>query len=361
MKKMDEGSARSAALGLYGLKSIPEDFCVQECLALPSSTSSEPPFHYLRLRKRGVTTFEAVGRLAEALGISVQAVCYAGLKDEDGITEQLVAVPAGVELGRLERLDGSAHALPEGGFVHVEHHGRHDHPIAIGALEGNLFSVVMRALSRSQAETVARLGGGTFYFLNYYDTQRFGVAGGPETTHRIGQALEVGDFEQALALVRTSGSADSEAAQRHPGPASAYFASCDPRRVAFYHNAYASFRWNAALSGLVADVCPHGHVRVAAGEIEFRLAPAQRDVIAVLARRHELPYARHRVQSGAIEQTPAPRDTVVQVRLRCSAVADDELHPGHAKVRLSFFLPSGSYATMCGRQIRLSCLGESPC
>ena len=39
----------------------------------------------------------------------------------------------------------------------------------------------------------------------------------------------------------------------------------------------------------------------------------------------------------------------------------DELHPGHAKVRLSFFLPSGSYATMCGRQIRLSCLGESPC
>jgi len=253
------------------------------------------------------------------------------------------------------------HDAHAGSYVQFDYHSAHDHPIAIGSLEGNVFSLVMRSLPRAGAEAVAALGGGTFYFLNYYDTQRFGVAGGPRTTHYIGQALESDDLEQALELVCTSASSDSEAAQQHAGPASDYFASCDPRRVAFYRNAYASFQWNTALSGLVADACPRTHVRSAEGEIEFHLVPSQRDVIEILSRRHALPYARLRVRNVEIKRTTTPRDTVVQVRIRSSTVSDDELHPGHSKVRLSFFLPSGSYATMCARQIRLSCLGESPC
>lgn len=356
---MNEGRANPADLRLDGIKSVPEDFGVQECLALSVGPPAVPRYAYLSLRKRGITTFEAIRQVARALGVPEADVQYAGLKDEDGVTEQLVSVPASIDSSRLGS-SGMVLDVAPPSFVRLEHRGFHEHPISVGSLEGNVFSVVMRSLQRSEAEAVVTLAERSFYFLNYYDTQRFGVPGGPRTTHRIGEALEIGDHERALALVRASGASDSEAAQRHTGPARDYFAASDPRRVAFYLSAYASFLWNATLSQRVSDVCSDP-VRLAEGELELRLVPRQRDVLDVLGRWPSLPYPRYRARSHEIERSLAARDTVVQVRVRSGPIAEDELCAGRTKVGLSFFLPSGSYATMCCRQLRLSCPGESAC
>ena len=77
------------------LKSIPSDFIVSESLILPTQfqNSHNELFQYAKLTKSRYTTFEAVGYIAKTLDISTNSIGFAGLKDEDGITEQYVSLP----------------------------------------------------------------------------------------------------------------------------------------------------------------------------------------------------------------------------------------------------------------------------
>ncbi|MCQ8835234.1 tRNA pseudouridine(13) synthase TruD [Streptomyces samsunensis] len=157
----------------------------------------------------------------------------AGLKDEDAVTEQHIACR-----GRLPR-----DAITEFNVRHASGertmtlttHGYGHLNLHAGQLEGNP-SESPCGLSSGFATTLGALGerAENLFFVNYYDVQRFGVAGGPRTTHQIGGALLEEDYGTALALVREFQSPEADHARRFTGPAAQFFDRIDPRVRVLY-------------------------------------------------------------------------------------------------------------------------------
>jgi len=152
------------------IKTIPDDFIVEEIPAYPPSGEGDHLF--LTVEKRGISTQEMVRRFAVALGIPPTAIGVAGQKDQQAVTRQIISVP----------LDGgdparAANLVLEG--ARVLSAARHRHKLRTGHLRGNRFHVVVRgvgegAAARAQA-IVDRLA--QRWMPNFFGSQRFGRGG----------------------------------------------------------------------------------------------------------------------------------------------------------------------------------------
>lgn len=134
---------------------------------------------YATVEKVGMTTFEAIERIARALQISPRSVGYAGLKDARAVTVQMLSL-GNVEPARVRDLDLAG--------IRVLDVSRHTNKLKIGHLRGNRFTIRIRdvsesALSAAEAilQVLARRGA-----PNYFGGQRFGLRA---DTHLLGRAL----------------------------------------------------------------------------------------------------------------------------------------------------------------------------
>ena len=124
--------------------------------------------------------------MARALGISHRRISWAGTKDRKAVTSQYISIH-GLEPDELERI-----TLPD---LRLEVAGRSDHPISLGELMGNRFTIRIRDCDPSgltgKVDEVARaaLSG----FPNYVGIQRFGVL--RPVTHLVGEKILRGDLE----------------------------------------------------------------------------------------------------------------------------------------------------------------------
>nr|ACH85566.1 TruD-like protein [Actinomyces sp. Lu 9419] len=327
------------------LKHVPEDFLVRENLVVP--LTADGPYRYLLLRKRGLTTSEAVRLLARHTGLEPGEVAYAGLKDEDGVTEQLVSVPAAAPL------DGDVElAEPGGGTLRATHHGHGAEPLVVGGLNGNGFRVVVRDLDESIATALATAGRINLLFVNYYDTQRFGVPGGPKRTHLVGAALNAGDPGTALRELAGLAAPESPAAAAWTGDSGAFFRSLDPRTVAFYRSAHSSAQWNAQVREVVAAECGDRAVEATVDGLSYLLPVDDAGAARVQGVLHELDYVRHVHRAGPVQQV-VPRPVVVQAVVALHAAGPDPEFPGRFAACAQFQLPTGCYATAALRQLLL--------
>ncbi|MFE4668148.1 tRNA pseudouridine(13) synthase TruD [Streptomyces sp. NPDC056716] len=331
------------------LKAHHTDFVVQETMVLPLQDDLDgtgtTQYQYLRLRKRGYTTFEAVERIASVCGVPASDLSTAGLKDEDAVTEQHLACRGGLRPEAISEFN-RVHATGERAMT-LTVHGHGHLALTAGHLEGNAFRITVRGLSAGFAATLSALGerAENLFFVNYYDVQRFGVAGGPKTTHRIGGALLEEDHATALALVRESRSPEEDRARRFTGPAAEFFDRIDPRVRAFYLCAHASQLWNAQLAALLAKVSRHPLDETLREGIPYVFTTHDDDVLALLRRATSLPYDRYRWSQGAIRRTQGLRRTVVQSRVRVDRTGQDGDSPGRYACEIALFLPPGCYAT----------------
>src|SRR5262245_5302680 len=155
--------------GTGGLhKATPEDFIVDELPAY--APSGEGTHTFLRIEKRGLTTADAVARLARALDVQPKDAGTAGQKDRQALTRQWISLP-GVDPER-------ALALTVEG-VRVLEAARHGHKLRTGHLAGNRFTLTLRgvvpdglARARAIVEWLATHG-----MANYFGQQRFGARG----------------------------------------------------------------------------------------------------------------------------------------------------------------------------------------
>lgn len=163
---------------------IPEDFIVEEVLAYePSGAGTHL---YCWIEKRGITTYEAVRRIARFLDIPTHAFGFAGLKDANAVTRQWISV---------EHVDA---ALLRGWTVNdvtILSALYHPHKLRIGHSRGNRFIIKLRSAAAAdfeRAESILKLllqkG-----LPNAYGAQRFGSAG---ATFEAGLALVRGDFSK---------------------------------------------------------------------------------------------------------------------------------------------------------------------
>lgn len=163
------------------IRSRAEDFQVDEISTVAADGSGEHCL--LHLEKRNSNTDWVAGRLARLAGVPRRDVGYAGLKDRNAVTRQWFSVRLA---GRAEP-DWSELECDEIRLLASARHGR---KLRLGALRGNRFRILVRAIHgdtdalRQRLQRIARYG-----IPNYFGEQRFGRDG---ANLRAGGALFAG-------------------------------------------------------------------------------------------------------------------------------------------------------------------------
>jgi tRNA pseudouridine13 synthase len=150
------------------IKAQIEDFLVEELPLYPPLGEGEHTF--FEIRKAGLSTFQAIRLISKELGISPRRIGYAGLKDAQAITRQVLSVH-GVSPGMVTSLD-----IPRIQVLWAE---RHRHKLKIGHLRGNRFTIRVQGTEASQMpacrsilDVLSRRG-----VPNRFGPQRFGMRG----------------------------------------------------------------------------------------------------------------------------------------------------------------------------------------
>lgn len=127
----------------------------------------------LEIRKRGLTTPQAVQRICKVLGCASREAGWAGLKDAQAVTTQWIS------LFRIDedRLKAAEDELGAAGIV-VLQYARHPHKVRTGHLRGNRFTLLIREVpidAVSKATQALHLLS-TQGVPNFFGDQRFGKA-----------------------------------------------------------------------------------------------------------------------------------------------------------------------------------------
>ncbi|KAB0671036.1 tRNA pseudouridine(13) synthase TruD [Oryzomonas sagensis] len=167
------------------IKESCDDFLVEEIPAYQPCGSGDHA--YLIVEKRGITTLEAIRRIARHLNVAERAIGYAGMKDAAGVTRQTISVEhvkpeaaEGVELDGLKIVSAT----------------RHTNKLKLGHLKGNRFRIVVRDIGAHAGEVVPAI----LEILqqrgvpNYFGYQRYGSQG---NSHLIGAAMLRHDWQGA--------------------------------------------------------------------------------------------------------------------------------------------------------------------
>jgi tRNA pseudouridine13 synthase len=149
------------------MKAVAEDFVVEELPAYPPSGEGEHTF--LFIEKRGLTTDEALRRVARALGADANAAGTAGQKDRHAVTRQWIS---------LHRVDPTHALTVELDGVRVLDARPHPHKLRTGHLVGNRFTITVRGttdgVQRAEAILLRLSERG---LPNHFGPQRFGARG----------------------------------------------------------------------------------------------------------------------------------------------------------------------------------------
>ncbi len=372
------------------IKECPEDFVVKEIKKLRLKDRGE--FAYFLLRKKGITTLDAVRRVARKLGVEEHRIGIGGLKDKDAITEQYISVQKPLRIRELKDDELSLTFL-----------GYCDQPIKPGEIEGNYFEIKIRRLNKGKIqrlhdriELVKRFG-----FENYFGEQRFGSAKFADMF--IAKLLLEEKYEEALREYLTS-MADKrrkKALLKSWGRWSEFMklmpqnssiekgvvkslmrgASYEealrrlPKRVKLLFSfAYQSYLWNRYLSTFVRRYFKHCGVPFLKWSLAFTTEMSERvyqDIkgleIPFLGTEHKPADTKIRIIIGEVleeEGLNALRLDVnrVGIKLFTDGLRKAFVHPremkvldvGESSMRISFVLPPGSYATVLLRKLLCS-------
>lgn len=161
--------AHGAPISRGSIKTVPEDFIVEEILSFEPSGSGEHAM--VHVEKWGENTDFIARELARFTGTKARDIGFAGLKDRHGRTTQWFSV-------QLPGKEDPDWAQFFGEHFKVIAHTRNDRKLRRGALNGNRFTLRIRDLDqepRMLADRIAAIQNSGV--PNYFGPQRFGREG----------------------------------------------------------------------------------------------------------------------------------------------------------------------------------------
>jgi len=164
---------------MYQIKQIPEDFIVKEISDAETCRKfrNKGKFTYWKLVKKDYTTMKAVQMIAEKLNINPKRIGFAGNKDRRAVTEQTLSVFC--DKSKVEKIKIKDIVLKFLGYG--------DEPISLGNLEKNEFIITVRNLDKKPKVNNVK------YFPNFFDKQRFS-----NTNLKVGKLIIRNDFKKAI-------------------------------------------------------------------------------------------------------------------------------------------------------------------
>ncbi len=335
----------------YKIKCINEDFQVAEVPLLPNLKSKKPyQFTYIWLQKSGFTTFDATEQIKNFFRIVFDDVSSQGLKDEDAITEQIISIKK--VLRNKDVIAFNKRYKFKNKFLLIKHIvGYGNNPVKERMLHGNSFRIVMRNLENTLANDLVYYISNRrhYHFINYYDNQRFGMLGGPYNTHLIGKAIVKNDWKRAYRHVKITNNISPEiiAKAKHVTDFKEIFKEMDSKKVSFFVSSYNSFLWNTQASSIVKKYAKskcHSFENV--GRLHLPVGNLFRCPHTCEADGYEFMAEKFSTQPKINK-----RNLIVATTVYADNLEKDELHKNMKKLSLSFFLPTGSYATMIIKQL----------
>ncbi len=318
------------------LKAAPEDFIVREDLGF--GPGGEGEHILLHIRKRGQNTQWVARELARLAGVAQRDVTWAGLKDRHAVTEQWF----GVHLPGKEMPDFSS---LENDDVQILAIARHHKKLKTGALKGNWFELRVTELEgqgdlESRLTAIAERG-----VPNYYGDQRFG--------------REFGNLNQARAMFNGRRVKDRNKRSLYLSSARSYL-----------FNLAASHRLAAGLGEQLLD----GDCVMLSGTQSFFTLGEDNPLDEAMQARFDEGDVRlsaplwgrgrlaSRAQPGELEQVAIAGQEDLCAGLEANGLKQERrpllLKPEQMSwnregdsLRLSFWLPAGSYATSLVREL----------
>lgn len=339
---------------MYKLKQIPEDFIVKEINHIPVQGSGK--YLYFRLIKKEENTIDAIKKIARLLKVTEKNIGFAGSKDKNAITEQICSLKysSREKLNKIDLLNITVHFLGYG-----------DTPISLGDHQGNDFAITIRNLGDEKIKKINHVE-------NYFDEQRFSTQ-----NVNIGRHLVKKEFPNAAALMDDERIKDHLSANKNDYVGALKILPL--RLLRLYINAYQSYLWNEmlaryleqkvrkkemqkitySLGKLVFVSQPETFLKVEIPLIGFTNFAVDHDLKKIIQDIMEQENIQH--CDFIIKQIPElslegeMRKAFVNVKnVTISRKKNDELNPGKKKVKITFSLPKGSYATMVIKRMILS-------
>lgn len=332
------------------VKQTNADFVVREVSLYPENlgaTAFADAHTLVELSKEGYTTFEAMQELAIFFHVSREAVHCEGLKDEDGITTQLISVHYAASEAEMEAFS-TEYAAMKKGWIRGKIVGYAAEPVAEKKLHANVFSVTLRRLSEDQAAKLNAYceANADFICANYYDQQRFGLPGGPYQAHHIGKAIMDKDWALANQLYETSGNLALDSGNNRDAR-TFDIRTVDTRKLQFFISAYSSALWDKKLSAALTDTT---QIEIFEGFAVNMLSDFTQPVSLQI---EDTGYVID--PSLNVREKPKKRTATIATTIYCSSPVLDDLNRDLYKLVLDFALPTGSYATMVIKQLVKHC------
>lgn len=186
------------------LKQTSEDFIVDEIYDVEKfkekNEEKKLDYYYFKLTKKDYNQLRALALVAESFNTSSKLIHMAGTKDKTGVTSQLISV-YGIKEENFEK--NLEHFNATFKDLNLEFIGKFKGRLNLGDNTGNKFSIIIRDLTkedililRKNFEEIKTKG-----VLNYFDEQRFGYAG---NSHIIGKSILKNELEKAVYEILTS-------------------------------------------------------------------------------------------------------------------------------------------------------------
>lgn len=327
----------------FRIKTINSDFHVTEVPLLPDFDSPVKKYTYVWLKKSNYTTFEAIEKIKDYFGLDFSDVAAEGLKDEDGITEQIISIKK--KLSKKVVADFNAIHAGDDTFIIIDHiMGFGSEPVVAKSLFGNTFRIVVRNLTNEEAGCIVDFikEHKFFSFVNYYDNQRFGLPGGPYITHFIGKAICEGDWDGAFEILKKTGNKIPEDKTGKDA-----FEALNPGQVSFFVSAYNSYLWNIAVSEYIKEKFKSKEYNFPdLGELHLPIITESTTSSPFMINGY-----RFNKEKFVAEETKVFRNMILPTVVFANDIKDDEIFAGKKRILLTYFIFTGCYATMVAKQI----------
>lgn len=301
---------------MYKIKQIAGDFIVKEVANI--RVKDKGKYAYYKLKKKNWNTLDVIREISKRLKVPNKNIGFAGSKDKKAITEQMISVK-NKKIRELGIKD-----------VSLEFVGYGDEPITLGELTGNHFEIVVRNLDDFEFEVPAKI-------INYFDEQRFGG-----NNVEVGRSMIKKDFQKTCVLLELEVRNNDYIGALKKIPM---------RLLRMYVHAYQSYLWNETVKETIKQKIEVEEVPLVGLMTEFD--DDLKEIIENILDQEKLT-----LNDFIIKQIPQLslegdlRKVFVEVKeFKVLDKSDDELNEGKKKVKISFKLGKGSYATLVVKNI----------